>query len=125
MTNRPVCPKGQRKDGSPCIFCEDGSYCAHQYYCPATRRYENTGWRECGKREGRITPLSQALPDSSPTRGEPDAAPFMGEVAAAQAADERGVPGANDPPKAAGPTKEQEVTPSGTKKSNRRKPRKG
>lgn len=49
MTNRPICPKGQRKTGSPCIFCENGSYCAHQYYCPATRRYENTRWRECRK----------------------------------------------------------------------------
>lgn len=47
MTSRPECPKGQRKQGSPCVFCGDGSYCAHQYYCPTTRRYENTGWREC------------------------------------------------------------------------------
>jgi len=47
MTNRPNCSRGQRKRGSPCIFCEDGAYCAHQYYCPATGRYENTGFREC------------------------------------------------------------------------------
>ena len=50
MTNRPVCPKALRKPASPCIFCEDGSYCAHQYHCPATRRYENSpGWRQCKK----------------------------------------------------------------------------
>lgn len=49
MTNRPICPKGQRKPGSPCIFCEDGTYCAHQYYCPAARQYENTGYQGCRK----------------------------------------------------------------------------
>lgn len=49
MTSRPECPKAQRKPDSPCIFCRDGSYCAHQYYCPTTRRYENTEWRGCRK----------------------------------------------------------------------------
>ena len=49
MTERPQCPKGQRKSGSPCVFCEDGSYCPHQYYCPTTRRYENTQFRGCKK----------------------------------------------------------------------------
>lgn len=49
MTNRPLCPKGRRKNGSPCVFCQDGSYCAHQYYCPSTRRYENSGYRDCRK----------------------------------------------------------------------------
>ena len=53
MTNRPECPKGRRKTGSPCVFCEDGSYCPHQYYCPATRRYENSGFRRCKKLNGK------------------------------------------------------------------------
>lgn len=47
MTIREQCPRAQRKQGSPTLFCEDGSYCAHQYLCPATRRYENSGWRAC------------------------------------------------------------------------------
>ena len=47
MTNRQECPKAARKAGSPCIFCGDGSYCAHQYFCPATHRYENTGFQKC------------------------------------------------------------------------------
>ena len=51
MTVRELCPKAQRKADSPALFCGDGSYCAHQYYCPATRRYENTGWRECKRLE--------------------------------------------------------------------------
>lgn len=117
MTNRPICPKGQRKKDSPCIFCQDGSYCAHQYYCSATRRYENTGWRECrrelpfakgggiceangggvpshgGELEERT--LSQAQPDSPPCEGGP----------------------AED--------KVKEVEKVGAKKANRRKSRKG
>lgn len=50
MTTRPVCGLGQRKKGSPCIFCRGEFYCAHQYYCPATRQYEHSpGWRQCKK----------------------------------------------------------------------------
>lgn len=47
MTVRQECPKARRKLGSPCVFCEDGSYCAHQYLCHATRRYENSEFRLC------------------------------------------------------------------------------
>lgn len=115
MTNRPICPKGQRKTGSPCIFCQDGSYCAHQYYCPATRRYENTGWRECRKMKGPAGDGRTIL--SQPSAGSPFA---KGALPAAA-----GTGAENDPPPSAGPTKEQEVTKVGAKKVNRRKPRKG
>ncbi len=46
MTTRPMCPRASRKQGDPCLYCA-GVYCAHQYYCPATRRYENTDYRRC------------------------------------------------------------------------------
>jgi len=66
VINRPMCPKGQRKPDSPCIFCEDWSYCAHQFYCPDTGQYENTGFRECRKRQ----PDGQALPKEEKTGTE-------------------------------------------------------
>lgn len=55
MTVREQCPQAKRKTGSPALFCEDGTYCAHQYLCPATRQYENSGWRICQ----RVTSPSQ------------------------------------------------------------------
>lgn len=115
MTNRPICPKGQRKPGSPCIFCENGSYCAHQDYCPATRRYENTGWRECRRMKGPAgdegTILSQPAADTSFQKEALAAAAGTGDAAAA------GI----DVPQGT----KKEVTKVGAKKSNRRKPRKG
>lgn len=56
MTSRLNCPKGRRKPGSPCVFCEDGAYCAHQYYCPNTRRYENTEFSKCKRLEQAYPP---------------------------------------------------------------------
>lgn len=123
MTNRPMCPKGQRKAGSPCIFCQDGSYCAHQYYCPETRRYENTRWRECRKMN---------RPAGADVSGRPrGAAPTEEQRTDVGAAALSGPSLEHDPPPSAGPMgkqeakKEEEVTPNGAKKSNRRKPRKG
>lgn len=97
MTNRPICPRGQRKNNSPCIFCQDGSYCAHQYYCSGTRRYENTGYRECRKLKGEKTQ------SAAPT------APFA-TGALGNGESEQEV---------------KEVKKVGAKKVSRRKPRKG
>lgn len=108
MTNRPICPKGQRKTGSPCIFCQDGSYCAHQYYCPSTRQYENTGWREC--RRMPHPSGTPPLPPSPKGEGFGNGQEVNKEV------------------KSVSTTKEEvkkEVKSSGAKKTNRRKPRKG
>lgn len=52
MTVRQNCPKSARKPGSPCLFCQDGAYCAHQYLCLVTRKYENSEWRGCRKLKG-------------------------------------------------------------------------
>lgn len=109
MTNRPMCPKGHRKNGSPCIFCQDGSYCAHQYYCSATRRYENTGWRECR----RLKPTD----GREDAHGHVDAPCFDGRPQAAPTE----APTSGDIPQEV----KKEVTPNGAKKSNRRKSRKG
>lgn len=46
------CPNGRRRDGSPCIFCTDGSYCSHQEYSQITRRYETVGHERCKKNGG-------------------------------------------------------------------------
>lgn len=96
MTNRPICPKGQRKTGSPCIFCQDGSYCAHQYYCPATRRYENSGWRGCRKMASSVTanavppsPKGEGLAAAAGMRGGEDTAPY-GEASVGR--DDTGAP---------------------------------
>lgn len=109
MTNRPICPKGQRKIGSPCIFCQDGSYCAHQYYCPETRRYENTGWRECRRlKPADVREDAPGHVDTPCVDGRPQAAsteaPISGDVQQET---------------------KKEVTKVGAKKTNRRKPRKG
>lgn len=69
MTNRPTCSKAQRKPGSPCLFCENGSFCAHQYYCPETRRYENTQWRRC-KRLNQPPPFGGGCTKDAETQEE-------------------------------------------------------
>lgn len=54
MTIYNSCPNGRRREGSPCIFCADGSYCCHQEYSPDTRRYENVWYLRCEKSGGNI-----------------------------------------------------------------------
>ena len=61
MTIKPQCPKANRTPGSPAVFCQGGSYCAHQYLCPATRRYENSEWQRCR----RLDPPAAAAPQPS------------------------------------------------------------
>lgn len=48
MINKPRCAKAQTKVRDMALFCEGKFLCAHQYYCNATRRYENTpGFGAC------------------------------------------------------------------------------
>lgn len=120
MTNRPICPKGQRKPDSPCIFCQDGSYCAHQYYCPGTRRYENSGWRECRRMKG-------PAGDEGTIPSQPAADSPFAKGALPAAAEPTGEQEVNKEVKFVQENKEEvkkEVKSSGAKKSNRRKPRK-
>ena len=41
MLSKPRCPKAQSIPRKPPLYCE-GVLCAHQYYCPQTKQYENT-----------------------------------------------------------------------------------
>ncbi len=120
MINRPVCPKGQRKNGSPCIFCQDGSYCAHQYYCSDTRRYENTGYQGCRK----FKPPSAR---GGGIREADDGGFSPAEMQRSLQRKTLSQATADSPLCEGGLTEEKtkEVKSSGAKKTNRRKPRKG
>lgn len=48
MIKKPRCQKAQMKQGKMALYCNGEFLCAHQYYCPETRGYENTtGYRQC------------------------------------------------------------------------------
>ena len=48
MIKKPRCQKAQMKQGKMALYCNGEFLCAHQYYCPETRGYENTtGYRKC------------------------------------------------------------------------------
>lgn len=64
MTIWTPCPNGQRRKGSPCVFCHDGSYCGRQEYSSVTRRYEAVEWRRCKK--GESPPTTAPEPDKKP-----------------------------------------------------------
>lgn len=59
MRIQQACPRAVRRTGSPCVFCESGAYCPHQYYCPETRRYENSEIRSCGRRKEHSRPAAR------------------------------------------------------------------
>lgn len=48
MVSKPRCSKAAPKIKDMALYCDGSCLCAHQYYCPATRRYENTpGYGNC------------------------------------------------------------------------------
>lgn len=42
MINKPRCSKASPKIRDMALYCDGKCLCAHQYYCPTTKRYENT-----------------------------------------------------------------------------------
>ena len=85
MLSKPRCPKAQVIPRKPPLYCE-GALCAHQYYCPQTRQYENTPEHVQCKR----LPPKEEGPKATPVRyvlnvvpKEPKA-PNVGPIAGTQ-----------------------------------------
>lgn len=48
MIKKPRCQKAQTKQGKMALYCAGEMLCAHQYYCPQTKQYENvSGFQTC------------------------------------------------------------------------------
>ena len=50
MVNKPRCLKAKEKIKDMALYCDRNCLCAHQYYCPTTKRYENTpDYKKCNR----------------------------------------------------------------------------
>ena len=60
MINKPRCAKAQTKVRNMALFCNGEFLCAHQYYCPTTKRYENTpGFGTCKRLVPPVKPAEE------------------------------------------------------------------
>ena len=62
MINKPRCSKASPKITNMALYCDGACLCAHQYYCPTTKRYENTpGFGQCKRLDPQQNNLSTTV----------------------------------------------------------------
>lgn len=65
MINKPRCVKAQTKVRDMALFCNGEFLCAHQYYCPTTKRYENTpGFGTCKRLAPPVKPVEKTVAEA-------------------------------------------------------------